>query len=69
MGLIYGEFLTAGKSAVTIRARMRPDRAAPQSEMVNAASERLSEGTILAADGYGLVMGENCEERETTAEL
>ena len=32
---------------------MRPDRTAPQPEMGNSASEVLSAGTNLLADGYG----------------
>jgi hypothetical protein len=36
--------------------------------MVNVASERLSEGTIPAADGYGLVTAEVCDERKKAAE-
>jgi len=32
---------------------MRPDRTAPHSEMVSAASEVLREGTNLLANGYG----------------
>ncbi len=43
---------------------MRPDRAAPHSEVFNVASEVLSEGTIPAVGGYGLVTAENGEERE-----
>ena len=43
------------------RWHMRPDRAAPQPEMVNAASGVLREGTILLADGYG--PGEGGEHR------
>jgi hypothetical protein len=53
MGIIYVAFLTAGKGAVAINAQMRPDRAVPHPEMVNAGIERLSEGTILLTDGYG----------------
>jgi hypothetical protein len=49
------------------RWRMRPDQAAPQPEMVNAASEVLSEGTIPAVGGYVLVTMENCEEGKRQA--
>ena len=48
---------------------MRPDQAAPQPEMVNAASEVLFEGTIPAVGGYGLVTAENCEERENDKQI
>src|ERR1019366_6398627 len=54
MGLIYVDIPTAAKDAVTIRAHMRPDRAAPHPEMVGTEREALSEGTIPAAGGsYG----------------
>jgi hypothetical protein len=56
--------LARAKDAITIRARMRLDQSAPHREMVGTASERLSEGKIPAADGYGLVAAENCEEGE-----
>jgi hypothetical protein len=54
MGLIYVDIPTVAKDAVTIRAHMRPDRAAPHPEMVGTEREALSEGTNLAAGGYGL---------------
>ena len=43
---------------------MRPDRTAPHSDVVNAASDVLGKGTIPAAGGYGLVRAENGEERK-----
>jgi hypothetical protein len=46
------------------RWHMRPDRAAPQLEMVNSTPEVLRKGTFPAAGGYGLVTTENGEERE-----
>lgn len=56
------EFLTAGKSAVTIRARMRPDCAAAHPEIVRAGIETLVAGANLSADGTGTAATENGEE-------
>jgi hypothetical protein len=41
---------------------MRPDRAAPYSEMVGAGIELLTEGLIRLVDGYGLGTVEDGEE-------
>ena len=64
MGLIYVELPDTVKCAVTIRARMRPDRAAPHPKMVRAGREMLSEGTNTAGDGTGLVTVEDSEAKK-----
>ena len=58
--------IESAKDAVTLRADMRPDWAAPHPEMVRAGIEMLSTGTMRVADGYGLVTLEDSEKRKMT---